>query len=447
MSSFKRLRQTTAGACSGAVEWVRAVWAMPRPSTFVLAFMVAFWVSGCGLAEIERARVEAEAIGGEVAAFRELAPKPGLSVVRVVEARPYVGFERVEADARLGLPDKFRERDAVTLPLAGAERAAVFAARIEAAAGLAVQLGRAAVAGSEGGEGKGGVFIEALGDRLAPGGGIWTGALDELLDAWTGTHGYEWGYDEAAARIDIVRSRSVVYRLHALAGEQTYEVSSSTEDQAGDDEAANQTKQSIDTSASFDPWPEIETQLLALVSPATRVSVSPSSASVLVSGLPVDVARVGSYLGYLNREVLRPVTLSVHVYSVRRESGADYELGLSVVIERLLGSPLQVVAGADSVAVIKPGVVGEDTFSATVDAMNRAGTASRVLSADIPSLNGKPAQFFELFNEAYLREQRTTISDGVAQTELVPGRVSFGVRGELPAENHRPRGSAGTSVR
>ena len=136
--------------------------------------------------------------------------------------------------------------------------------------------------------------------------------------------------------------------------------------------------------------------------------------------------RVGGYLGYLNREVLRPVTLSVHVYSVRRSRGADYELGLSVVIERLLGSPLQLAAGADSVAVIKPGVVGEDTFSAAVDAMNQAGTASRVLSADIPSLNGKPAQFFELFNEAYLREQRTTISDGVAQTELVPGRVSSG---------------------
>ena len=235
-------------------------------------------------------------------------------------------------------------------------------------------------------EKKGGEVGEALGDRLAPGGGIWTGALDELLDAWTVAHGYEWGYDEAVERIDIVRSRSVVYQLHALAGEQTYEVSSSTEDQAGDDEAANQTKQSIDTSASFDPWPEIETQLLALVSPATRVSVSPSNASVLVSGLPVDVARAGGYLGYLNREVLRPVTLSVHVYSVRRSREADYELGLSLVLERLLGSPLQLVAGADSVSLIKPGVVGEDTFAATVDAMNRAGTASRVLSADIPSL-------------------------------------------------------------
>ena len=59
-------------------------------------------------------------------------------------------------------------------------------------------------------------------------------------------------------------------------------------------------------------------------------------------------------------------------------------------------------------------------------ALNSAGAVSRVLSADIPSLNGKPAQFFELFQEAYLRELRTTAGDGIAQTELVPGTVSSG---------------------
>ena len=59
-------------------------------------------------------------------------------------------------------------------------------------------------------------------------------------------------------------------------------------------------------------------------------------------------------------------------------------------------------------------------------ALNSAGAVSRVLSADIPSLNGKPAQFFELFQEAYLRELHTTAGEGIAQTELVPGTVSSG---------------------
>ena len=147
-----------------------------------------------------------------------------------------------------------------------------------------------------------------------------------------------------------------------------------------------------------------------------------------VSGTPRDIARARAYLGYLNREVLRPVTLSVHVYSVRVEREADYGLGLSFSIARLLGEALRVSVGSNAVALIKPSPGGEsgDTLSATVRALNSAGAVSRVLSADIPSLNGKPAQFFELFQEAYLRELRTTAGDGIAQTELVPGTVSSG---------------------
>ena len=66
-----------------------------------------------------------------------------------------------------------------------------------------------------------------------------------------------------------------------------------------------------------------------------------------------------AYLGYLNREVLRPVTLSVHVYSVRVEREADYDLGLSFSIARLLGEALRVSVGANAVALIKPSPGGE----------------------------------------------------------------------------------------
>ena len=78
-----------------------------------------------------------------------------------------------------------------------------------------------------------------------------------------------------------------------------------------------------------------------LLDPGTRLSVAPSSASVTVSGVPRDIARARAYLSYLNCEVLRPVTLSVHVYSVRVEREADYDLGLSFSIARLLGEALR----------------------------------------------------------------------------------------------------------
>ena len=394
-------------------------------------------LSGCGLAEVERAQLETEEVARQVTALRAPDAGPRLSTVRLIERRPYVGLTRIEPDARADLPARYRRADAVTLPLTGIGDAAVLAGRIEAATGLAVrfigsprQAGDTKTGDIRGGARPAGIPGAAGRDRLSPDGGIWTGPLDALLDSWTEPAGYEWRYDADRKAIEIVRRRSAVFHIHALAGKQHYTVSASTQDNAaGGEGGSNLTSQSISTETEYDPWPEIEGQLKELLEPGTRLSVAPSSASVTVSGVPRDIARVRAFLGYLNREVLRPVTLSVHVYSVRVEREADYDLGLSFSVARLLGTALRFSVAANTVALIKPGpgeAGGDDTLSATVRALNRAGTVSRVLSADIPSLNGKPAQFFELFKEAYLREQRTTVGEGIAQTELVPGTVSSG---------------------
>ena len=392
-------------------------------------------LAGCGLAEVEHARMETGDVARQVSALRSPQAGPRLSSVRLIERRPYVGLTRIEPDPRAGLPARFRRVDAVTLPLAGIGAAAVLAGRIEAATGLAVRFAGPPRRADEttGGDPPVHLLGAAGRDGLSPDGGIWTGPLDALLDAWTEPSGYEWRYDADRQAIEIVRRRSAVFQIHALAGRQHYTVSSSTQDSAagGDGEGSgggNLTSQTISTETDYDPWPEIEGQLKGLLDLGTRLSVAPSSASVTVSGTPRDIARARAYLGYLNREVLRPVTLSVHVYTVRVEREADYDLGLSFSIARLLGEALRVSVGSNAVALIKPSPGGEsgDTLSATVKALSSAGAVSRVLSADIPSLNGKPAQFFELFQEAYLRELRTTAGDGIAQTELVPGTVSSG---------------------
>ena len=154
-----------------------------------------------------------------------------------------------------------------------------------------------------------------------------------------------------------------------------------------------------------------------------KLSKAAETQRMTVSGAPGDVRKVRGFLAWLNREVLRPVTLSVHLYSVRFERETDHGVDLSV--SELLGSSVGFAVAGDTVSVIRPSGA-EDALAATVRALSRAGTVSRVLSVDIPSLNGKPAQFLELTNEAYLKELRTTAGEGVAQTELVPGTVSSG---------------------
>ena len=128
--------------------------------------------------------------------------------------------------------------------------------------------------------------------------------------------------------------------------------------------------------------------------------------------------------------MLRPVTVSVHVYVVRMNREASFDLGLGFQIGRLLGEMVGVEASSGgesgSISVVRPSTVESDTFRATVQALSGSGRVSRVLSADVHSLNHKPAQFFDLFRHSYVAELRTTQGDGIAQTQVVPGTVSSG---------------------
>ena len=141
------------------------------------------------------------------------------------------------------------------------------------------------------------------------------------------------------------------------------------------------------------------------------------------------IGRVRGYLRHLSRVVLRPLTISAHVYVVRLQREADYEVGIAALIDRIFGQRLQIDIGAGSIAVVRPpegAAADTDTFSATLRALQSVGTTSRVLSADVPSLNGKPAQFYELLKTAYLKEISTKTTETGSETTLKPGEVSSG---------------------
>ncbi len=408
-----------AGRRAQATRSRRSRWS---PAALVLCAVL---LSGCGAAVWEDARSETEEAAHEVSALMEAPEGPRFSVIRAIE-RPWLGLTRQKGADETPLPVRLLAADGVTLPLTGVGEGSVLARRIEAAAAIPVRFtgfpaasGVSVPADSITGAGM---------DRLSPDGGVWTGPLDALLDAWTEPRGYAWRYHGEGGAIEIVRRESAVFRINALAGSQRYAASGSTDDAAsgGDEGGGVLTRQSIAAETDYDPWPEIEAQVKALAGPGATVTAAPSSASLLVSGTPRDVESVRGFLRYLNREVLRPVTLSVHVYTVRMEREADYGVGLAALVRELFGTSAQLALSPESVAVVKPSAAVGDTLSATVRALARAGTVSRVLSADIPSLNGKPAQFFELYKEAYVKEHRTTAGEGIAQTEIVPGTVSSG---------------------
>ncbi len=375
-----------------------------------------------------------DAVEEMLADARASEAQSGFGSVRLVDRHPYIGAARIEADPREGLPEFVQGQAAVVLPQRGMVSDAALAGQIEEVTSIPVHfVGRAPV--SEEDEAPGAAALTVWRERLGPAGVLWSGSLDSLLDGWAEAAGYEWRYDEERRRIEVVRFRSVVFHVHALAGSQAYQAGSSTSDSAETEGGGAQGDHSLEGEAKFDPWGEIEGQLRVLTGEGTQLTVSQSSGSVVVAGLPGDVARVRAYLAHLNNEVLRPVTVSVHVYAVQMNRSADLNLGLTAMIGRLLGEAVGVNAdGSDgSIAIVRPSVGEDDTFEATVSALSRSGRISRLLSADVSSLNHKPAQFFDMYKQTYVKEVKIeepqTAADGSQQGRLLvqtPGTVSSG---------------------
>ena len=376
---------------------------------FVLAVLLTGLVA-CHQATEDTARD----LAADIAGMEE--PSAGYGVLHLERTRPYTGLERRPGEAE-ELPLHLRASDAVTLSLAASTGDADLAARIEAATGLRVIL-----------EGERPSESSPPADMtwnsgLLPEGGIWTGALDDLLDMWCEAAGYAWSW--ADGTVTVQRHRRVVFRLNALAGSQTIAGATSTSDTAGESGSNSLARQSLTTETTYDPWPEITEQLKAQLDPSTRVAAAPATASVVVSGLPRDIDHARAYLEWLNDTVLRPVTLTVDVYQVRFRDQASFDIGIEGTLKKLFGSSTGFEAGANLAGIVRPGP-GTDSLAATIGALHQAGSVARVLSATVPSLNAQPAQFFELFSEAYLKEISTTLVDGTRSTNLVPGTVSSG---------------------
>ena len=102
---------------------------------------VAVGLAGCGFGEVERCpRGDGGGLRIRSAPRGRRMRAGGYSSLRVVGDRPYVGLEPMRTDPRGALPSRWREPNAVTVPLAGASTAGVLAARLREATGLGVRF-------------------------------------------------------------------------------------------------------------------------------------------------------------------------------------------------------------------------------------------------------------------------------------------------------------------
>ena len=379
-------------------------------------------LSGCGLVEVERAEREAGETARRMQDRLPAVPERPLYGALSFSEGPWLSIAVPERPAGDPLPGDLLEEDAVTLPLAGDEADGVLARRVEDVAAVAVELVGAGVEAAA---------VRVAADGMTGSGGVWTGPLDRLLDRWAAARGYVWRYDAAAQTVRVVRSLSRTFRVNALSGKQEWRVSTSTAGGGSGDGSSARNEQSISAGLDYEPWSEIEAQLEEAAGGEASVLLSKIGAAVAVKGLPRAVDRVRARLEHLNRTILRPVTLGFHVFRVSFARDARYNVGLGGTLHQILGTSATVSLDNGAIRVSRRterGPRAKNSLSATVDALHEVGTTSRVLSVEVPSLNGRPAQFYRLQDKAYLKQIRTVRDEGGGTSqEYVPGTVSWGI--------------------
>ncbi len=303
---------------------------------------MAISLPGCGWFDQAEVARDAAAVEGRLGSVGSLEPdRPGFR--SLTQSRdPYLALRPVAKDRSL-LPEDLRSETGIVVTLGDEPGDEVLARRISDAAGIGVRLVGVRWQSPVGEDGPVDAvtdtvrtltdtvrvdWLSSWSDELAGEAGVWSGPLDRLLDAWTQAAGYRWQYDDEAALVEVVRSETRIFGVHALLGSQKYNVTTTTVG-AGGEVTSGSSSQSISSEMTYDPWQEIGPQAEAAAGPEGTVSVSAASATVTATGLPRAVERVRAYLEHVNRHVLRPVTLSVHLYSVRFDKGSDYEVGLT----------------------------------------------------------------------------------------------------------------------
>ena len=390
----------------------------------VLLALASSGLASCGLLEIGRAERAAEETAERVAKYAPRPPEASKYEKLVVTERPWLGVSVVGSVGADPLPEDLLQDGAIVLPLQGPQEDEILAARIENVSGLSVRLvGPAPTGGAE--------FIANTSDGMTGGAGVWSGPLDRLLDGWSGAKGYVWKFDGSTKTIDVVRWVSRTFRVNALLGNQQWQVATSTTGAGGGDGTSGSNVQSISTGLQMDAWTEVSEQLEAIAGSDAELSFSKLGAEVIARGLPSGVDRVRQRLERLNRTILRPVTLGFHIYRVTYARDANYNLDLRGTLSRVLGSSAQVdLTGGGIVVGVRSGTLPRPytSLDATVEALHEVGTASRMLSVEIPSLNSRPAQFYRLSDKAYLKRIRTvTTESGQTSQEYEPGTVSWGI--------------------
>ena len=353
--------------------------------------------------------------GDRIAAARAEAARHAETITRSLASgpvtwsdSPFLGRRVLGAMASRSVPEAFDCAGCFVLQLGTPHDLAGIARLIEDQTGMAVALARPGAAGTPP------VYWQPR----------YAGSLSGFLDALAARFDVAWSIEDGG-RVTIETMPTRVYRLEAAASASTVNatVSGAVVHQ---DRIADQT---VSAQFQVDAWREIEQTVRGAAPEPARVSLSPASGTVTVTGPPSVHRRVHALIGELDTVLSPRVTARVSLFLVDVSDGADFGLDLGAAFAGtrgdfaggldIKGLAPEIIeqAGAVAGSIIGPDGASGRSWTGSLSAVVRAVASSGRLvdshHAIVSSRSSTVSPVALTTRTNYVRELKVTTDSGV----------------------------------
>ena len=187
--------------------------------------------------------------------------------------------------------------------------------------------------------------------------------------------------------------------------------------------------------AGLSVWRALEDGVKALLSPAGRAVVTPSTGTITVTDTPAAMKRVEDYIEQHNRHLSRQVSVQIQVLSVALEDSENFGIQWNAIWSSLSGNRTISLSGGNaptsgapslSIVVPKNATSAWAESEAVISALSRQGKVSIVTTVTAVTLNNQPVPVQVGRQSSYLESLQTSVTGNTVTTALTPGRLNTG---------------------
>ena len=265
----------------------------------------------------------------------------------------------------------------------------------------------------------------------------WHGAAAGALDYLATRLGFRWRVRDGRVQIYYTDHQSWTIYAPVVSAQWQATVGLSGQVSGGGGGSDLQAKdQVVVTMDTADFWPQLETTIAGLLSPAGRSTLNRQTGELNVVDTPAALSRVDEWVIGTNRELTAQVLINVELYEIDRSADAITGFNFDGILQEALGSSTATIEfGSDDTGSLfglrlTPSSEDEIDRSDISLILRKAAAGSQVAkltSTVLRGMNGHPIPVFFGDETSYLERRDVVHEEGLTTVRLVPGKLQDGI--------------------